>query len=212
MACKQAAMSWIFNGAGSFEKLPVQEDGPRTCHSERSEESQNECAESKHIKIQDFSCLTTFHCNSIFALLLSFPKSLNFLLSPQTLQVSLSHKVDFGPYGRRSSIRNDKTTFCYRRVLQWTSQGASLKVMPCGARKAKRVNDSANIEWQNTLNFSINSYIELTLNYYNNTASIETQCSFLIKFAECLELRRFENYLIYKLWEKSVCLCCWCLL
>ena len=23
MACKQAAMSWIFNGAGSFEKLPV---------------------------------------------------------------------------------------------------------------------------------------------------------------------------------------------
>lgn len=88
MACKQAAMSWIFNGAGSFEKLPVQEDGPRTCHSERSEESQNECAEAKHIKIQDFSCLTTFHCNSIFALLLSFPKSLNFLLSPQTLQVS----------------------------------------------------------------------------------------------------------------------------
>ena len=82
MACKQAAMSWIFNGAGSFEKLPVQEDGPRTCHSERSEESQNECAEAKHIKIQDFSCLTTFHCNSIFALLLSFPKSLNFLLSP----------------------------------------------------------------------------------------------------------------------------------
>ena len=88
MACKQAAMSWIFNGAGSFEKLPVQEDGPRTCHSERSEESQNECAEAKHIKIQDFSYLTTFHCNSIFALLLSFPKSLNFLLSPQTLQVS----------------------------------------------------------------------------------------------------------------------------
>ena len=88
MACKQAAMSWIFNGAGSFEKLPVQEDGPRTCHSERSEESQNECAEAKHIKIQDFSCLTTFHCNSIFALLLSFPKSLNFLLSPQTLPVS----------------------------------------------------------------------------------------------------------------------------
>ena len=82
MACKQAAMSWIFNGAGSFEKLPVQEDGPRTCHSERSEESQNECAEAKHIKIQDFSYLTTFHCNSIFALLLSFPKSLNFLLSP----------------------------------------------------------------------------------------------------------------------------------
>ena len=82
MACKQAAMSWIFNGAGSFEKLPVQEDGPRTYHSERSEESQNECAEAKHIKIQDFSCLTTFHCNSIFALLLSFPKSLNFLLSP----------------------------------------------------------------------------------------------------------------------------------
>jgi len=81
-------MSWIFNGAGSFEKLPVQEDGPRTCHSERSEESQNECAEAKHIKIQDFSCLTTFHCNSIFALLLSFPKSLNFLLSPQTLPVS----------------------------------------------------------------------------------------------------------------------------
>ena len=33
----------------------------------------------------------------------------------------------------------------------------------------------------------------------NYTASIETQCSFLIKFAECLELRRFENYLIYKL-------------
>ena len=96
MACKQAAMSWIFNGAGSFEKLPVQEDGPRTCHSERSEESQNECAEAKHIKIQDFSCLTTFHCNSIFALLLSFPKSLNFLLSPQTLQVSLKlepHRV-----------------------------------------------------------------------------------------------------------------------
>ena len=89
MACKQAAMSWIFNGAGSFEKLPVQEDGPRTCHSERSEESQNECAEAKHIKIQDFSYLTTFHCNSIFALLLSFPKSLNFLLSPQTLPVSL---------------------------------------------------------------------------------------------------------------------------
>ena len=88
MACKQAAMSWIFNGAGSFEKLPVQEDGPRTCHSERSEESQNECAEAKHIKIQDFSYLTTFHCNSIFALLLSFPKSLNFLLSPQTLPVS----------------------------------------------------------------------------------------------------------------------------
>ncbi len=88
MACKQAAMSWIFNGAGSFEKLPVQEDGPRTCHYERSEESQNECAEAKHIKIQDFSCLTTFHCNSIFALLLSFPKSLNFLLSPQTLPVS----------------------------------------------------------------------------------------------------------------------------
>ena len=88
MACKQAAMSWIFNGAGSFEKLPVQEDGPRTYHSERSEESQNECAEAKHIKIQDFSCLTTFHCNSIFALLLSFPKSLNFLLSPQTLPVS----------------------------------------------------------------------------------------------------------------------------
>ena len=29
MACKQAAMSWIFNGAGSFEKLPVQEDRPR---------------------------------------------------------------------------------------------------------------------------------------------------------------------------------------
>ncbi len=81
-------MSWIFNGAGSFEKLPVQEDGPRTCHYERSEESQNECAEAKHIKIQDFSCLTTFHCNSIFALLLSFPKSLNFLLSPQTLPVS----------------------------------------------------------------------------------------------------------------------------
>jgi len=81
-------MSWIFNGAGSFEKLPVQEDGPRTCHSERSEESQNECAEAKHIKIQDFSYLTTFHCNSIFALLLSFPKSLNFLLSPQTLPVS----------------------------------------------------------------------------------------------------------------------------
>ncbi len=81
-------MSWIFNGAGSFEKLPVQEDGPRTYHSERSEESQNECAEAKHIKIQDFSCLTTFHCNSIFALLLSFPKSLNFLLSPQTLPVS----------------------------------------------------------------------------------------------------------------------------
>ena len=96
MACKQAAMSWIFNGAGSFEKLPVQEDGPRTYHSERSEESQNECAEAKHIKIQDFSCLTTFHCNSIFALLLSFPKSLNFLLSPQTLPVSLyllSHYV-----------------------------------------------------------------------------------------------------------------------
>ena len=91
MACKQAAMSWIFNGAGSFEKLPVQEDGPRTCHSERSEESQNECAEAKHIKIQDFSCLTTFHCNSIFALLLSFPKSLNFLLSPQLLQVSPDH-------------------------------------------------------------------------------------------------------------------------
>ena len=88
MACKQAAMSWIFNGVGSFEKLPVQEDGPRTCHSERSEESQNECAEAKHIKIQDFSYLTTFHCNSIFALLLSFPKSLNFLLSPQTLQVN----------------------------------------------------------------------------------------------------------------------------
>ena len=88
MACKKAAMSWIFNGAGSFEKLPVQEDGPRTCHSERSEESQNECAEAKHIKIQDFSCLTTFHCNSIFALLLSFPKSLNFLLSPQALPVS----------------------------------------------------------------------------------------------------------------------------
>ena len=88
MACKQAAMSWIFNGAGSFEKLPVQEAGPRTCHSERSEESQNECAEAKHIKIQDFSYLTTFHCNSIFALLLAFPKSLNFLLSPQTLQVS----------------------------------------------------------------------------------------------------------------------------
>ena len=88
MACKQAAMSWIFNGAGSFEKLPVQEDGARTCHSERSEESQNECAEAKHIKIQDFSCLTTFHCNSIFALLLSFPKSLNFLLSPQALPVS----------------------------------------------------------------------------------------------------------------------------
>ena len=75
-------MSWIFNCAGSFEKLPVQEDGPRTYHYERSEESQNECAEAKHIKIQDFSCLTTFHCNSIFALLLSFPKSLNFLLSP----------------------------------------------------------------------------------------------------------------------------------
>ena len=92
MACKQAAMSWIFNGAGSFEKLPVQEDGPRTCHSERSEESQNECAEAKHIKIQDFSCLTTFHCNSIFALLLSFPKSLNFLLSPQTLPVSLKNR------------------------------------------------------------------------------------------------------------------------
>ena len=81
-------MSWIFNGAGSFEKLPVHENGPRTCHSERSEESQNECAEAKHIKIQDFSCLTTSHCNSIFALLLSFPKSLNFLLSPQTLPVS----------------------------------------------------------------------------------------------------------------------------
>ena len=93
MACKQAAMSWIFNGAGSFEKLPVQEDGPRTCHSERSEESQNECAEAKHIKIQDFSCLTTFHCNSIFALLLSFPKSLNFLLSPQTLPVSHNFNV-----------------------------------------------------------------------------------------------------------------------
>ena len=92
MACKQAAMSWIFNGAGSFEKLPVQEDGPRTCHSERSEESQNECAEAKHIKIQDFSCLTTFHCNSIFALLLSFPKSLNFLLCPQTLPVSRNDK------------------------------------------------------------------------------------------------------------------------
>ena len=88
MACKQAAMSWIFNGAGSFKKLPVQEDGPRTCHSERSEDSQNECAEAKHIKIQDFSYLTTFHCNSIFALLLSFPKSLNFLISPQTLPVS----------------------------------------------------------------------------------------------------------------------------
>ena len=88
MACKQAAMSWIFNGAGSFEKLPVQEDEPRTYHSERSEESQNECAEAKHIKIQDFSLLTTFHCNSIFALLLSFPKSLNFLLSPHALPVS----------------------------------------------------------------------------------------------------------------------------
>ena len=96
MACKQAAMSWIFNGAGSFEKLPVQEDGPRTCHSERSEESQNECAEAKHIKIQDFSCLTTFHCNSIFALLLSFPKSLNFLLSPQTLPVSRKQVAPFG--------------------------------------------------------------------------------------------------------------------
>ncbi|MBE6296090.1 MAG: hypothetical protein E7086_06285 [Bacteroidales bacterium] len=81
-------MSWIFNGAGSFEKLPVQEDGTCTCHSERSEESQTECAEGKHIKIQDFSCLKTFHCNSNFAPLLSFPKSLNFLLSPQTLPVS----------------------------------------------------------------------------------------------------------------------------
>ncbi len=113
MACKQAAMSWIFNGAGSFEKLPVQEDGPRTCHYERSEESQNECAEAKHIKIQDFSCLTTFHCNSIFALLLSFPKSLNFLLSPQTLPVSLKNLNK--EYLRfLTSARNDKALFCYR--------------------------------------------------------------------------------------------------
>ena len=107
MACKQAAMSWIFNGAGSFEKLPVQEDGPRTCHSERSEESQNECAEAKHIKIQDFSYLTTFHCNSIFALLLSFPKSLNFLLSPQTLQVNPSW-----PFIEKHKIKKSSKICC----------------------------------------------------------------------------------------------------
>ncbi len=117
MACKQAAMSWIFNGAGSFEKLPVQEDGPRTCHSERSEESQNECAEAKHIKIQDFSYLTTFHCNSIFALLLSFPKSLNFLLSPQTLPVS-PEESHSGPYKKTTikRTRQDPLMLSYTAV------------------------------------------------------------------------------------------------
>ena len=128
MACKQAAMSWIFNGAGSFEKLPVQEDGPRTCHSERSEESQNECAEAKHIKIQDFSCLTTFHCNSIFALLLSFPKSLNFLLSPQTLPVSpfnlFAQTLNFGyldKMGDENLLKGSYWTFRVITSIIWAS-------------------------------------------------------------------------------------------
>ncbi|MBR3941411.1 MAG: hypothetical protein IKJ71_04535, partial [Bacteroidaceae bacterium] len=93
------------------------------------EESQNECAEAKHIKIQDFSCLTTFHCNSIFALLLSFPKSLNFLLSPLEFAGEPVKRTAIGHAMHRAVVPRGslKSALCQKEAMQKRSTTSKLK-------------------------------------------------------------------------------------